>query len=1823
MYTKDGFHKALVQKLGDDAYLLLANGGHKKLTELLTAASLGASGNSTTLSITVGGTTKTGSVTVPYATNADTVDSIHANGLLTAASLGASGNSTTISVTVGGTTKTGSVTVPYATNTTNVYIEGASGDVNYAMLFTTATANGNGRIYTDTQWRTAGITFNPSSNTLNVGSRITAPYANHTQTSMRHIDAGLNSVSTDHGLYIGYGAQTYTAVTHFYYSTGTTDSTSSRTEFMQINSNGAYALTRFGINGQNTSYNFYVNGSADFSNRLLIDTTGRVYPYSTSTRRAGMYGVYDSTKLGHIWSMGTGYMISDNGADPANLYGLAYFHTNWSNNATYNTNAANKTAVGTYAGNHQVGWFINGVLYGSIGDYIWSRNGFIKNGSNNNYALTGGGGHFAIHTGRNNEANKIVRTDGSGYIQAGWINTTSGDMGTTAIDRIYCSNDTYIRYKTKANFINGLDAYWANIKISSSSSTETNPQVNNIKARVFTILHPTDASSERGTLTYKSGTYGWGDYLTTNANGPIFGVTASSGVYMETSASTGLYVYGGSYYLQFRPESSTWASFYTNSTKYYFNKRIDVNGAIWRYNTNYGIADDGRFYALAMYANRNSSSTDGGVSLYGTDFTYSILFRGTGSYGKLQGIQSDWATYLTMNDDTSRGWMFRRGSTNVLAIDGFGSLNRFYIYRLRLPGATAKPVGWYQMCRISGLDGYFNFNLLTTGGWSTGAPSTALLNIACYNTTPVLTQISGKNNNVITKIRLRNISGGDYYLDVYQAYGYTSSNAMSDEYFLINGSVKVTEIAEPTAVTSATGGTELSIQDISGHLVSRENAYWANIQVSTSSSTSTSPTFSTAYTSNWFRSTGATGWYSESYGGGIRMTDSSWIRTYGSKNFYVEGGNFAVSGSGAIGTTEFSDKLRVYGGILRIDANSAYVRIGPQNSSHCHYETNAGTSHWFNKRVDVNGHVYPYSSNSFDLGGSSNKWRYFYLNNRAYLDEWIQFSAYTGLYWPNANNQAHFHPNNNTSYGTFTIRGNRNGYSGIQLGTSTSYMTIMDNGNDKGAYEEDWGWIWYFNRSNKKMHLRTSSDMGADINLNGHITALNFRIYGSAAAWNCNDAYMTGHFYYTSNGPSTSIGASTSDGALYTQAYSSSWVGQIAQDYRNGGLYVRGKNNGTWQSWYRVWDNRTTYVSGGKGYIGSTEITQVNNSDTVDGYHANRFAFTYNSANYGNTSGVTVNDLVTNGVSNASHGMIYPATDNPVGSANWVHVWSQQWTIGTTSSWVSQIALGVQQGTGMWYRTTSGNIVGEGWTRVLDSSNYTSYCAPASHSHSYLPLSGGTITGDYGALKIKRNSNDYSAIAFYGSSGTLLGYIGANPSKQPTFTNNGNDVYTILHTGNYTSYVATASHNHDDRYLKLSGGTMTGTIVAKTASSDVGIKLGDTYLNAINGSVIFQNNSEIRFGTNAWDYNEWAGLKYNHSSKIVYLGLAASPFIKNSEQSGGKIYTPGISDIYIGNGTYKVIHSGNYTSYCAAASHSHSYLPLSGGTLTGYLTLAGCESNDISNIYNGNGTITNITSTSLAAIRHSIKFPWYSTSWEIGNIRGNSTDSLGFGITKGNSKVVFRVNDSGGWINESQIITSSNISSYVGSGGTGNYLPLSGGTMTGPITIKANQYSPNYGINMNNSDIINVNSIYTADLSDDYTEGILFKRSNGNWDSFRAADGTFYFHFNNGGAIFYVNTAGAYHTSDVRKKYDIYDILNKDVINLFNTENAYIRHFKWRETNKDSYGFIAQELQEYCPEAVNLNNEGYYSVNYNVAFSKIIGAMYKKIKELERRLEEK
>lgn len=78
------------------------------------------------------------------------------------------------------------------------------------------------------------------------------------------------------------------------------------------------------------------------------------------------------------------------------------------------------------------------------------------------------------------------------------------------------------------------------------------------------------------------------------------------------------------------------------------------------------------------------------------------------------------------------------------------------------------------------------------------------------------------------------------------------------------------------------------------------------------------------------------------------------------------------------------------------------------------------------------------------------------------------------------------------------------------------------------------------------------------------------------------------------------------------------------------------------------------------------------------------------------------------------------------------------------------------------------------------------------------------------------------------------------------------------------------------------------------------------------------------------------------------------------------------------------------------------------------------------------------------------------------------------------------------------------------------YLKLSGGTMTGPITLKGSQYNyhsdiTSYSLNCNNSDIVGANSIYFADTCDNMSEGIHFYRSASTWDSISANGGTFYF----------------------------------------------------------------------------------------------------------------
>jgi hypothetical protein len=60
-------------------------------------------------------------------------------------------------------------------------------------------------------------------------------------------------------------------------------------------------------------------------------------------------------------------------------------------------------------------------------------------------------------------ANTIPVRDQYGYLQLGWINTTSGNTSSNGIDRVYSSYDGYIRYSNATNFLHrqGLSYYRA------------------------------------------------------------------------------------------------------------------------------------------------------------------------------------------------------------------------------------------------------------------------------------------------------------------------------------------------------------------------------------------------------------------------------------------------------------------------------------------------------------------------------------------------------------------------------------------------------------------------------------------------------------------------------------------------------------------------------------------------------------------------------------------------------------------------------------------------------------------------------------------------------------------------------------------------------------------------------------------------------------------------------------------------------------------------------------------------------------------------------------------------------------------------------------------------------------------------------------------------------------------------------------------------------------------------------------------------------------------------------------------------------------------
>lgn len=249
---------------------------------------------------------------------------------------------------------------------------------------------------------------------------------------------------------------------------------------------------------------------------------------------------------------------------------------------------------------------------------------------------------------------------------------------------------------------------------------------------------------------------------------------------------------------------------------------------------------------------------------------------------------------------------FSGGQTHQLGFTDGGNLY------MRTSTSSSAWGSWKLILTQTTADGRYVTSLGTNGNYLTWTKAGTTNNI----TVPYATN-SNKANYIyygsISNLNSPSSWTSDGYRLVYDTYSYSASNKPVSQ-DNANGIITlfkskhgtsnqyVSQLAFPNNTRMyfryASAGSFSSWYTIAytSDIKDPANYYWANVKVSASSNSGTSPTFSTAYTSNWFRSTGNTGWYSESYGGGWYMTDSTWIRTYGSKSVYQNTGQIRTDG---------------------------------------------------------------------------------------------------------------------------------------------------------------------------------------------------------------------------------------------------------------------------------------------------------------------------------------------------------------------------------------------------------------------------------------------------------------------------------------------------------------------------------------------------------------------------------------------------------------------------------------------------------------------------------------------------------------------------------------------------------------------------------------------------------------------------------------------------------------------------------------------------------------------------------------------------------------
>lgn len=308
----------------------------------------------------------------------------------------------------------------------------------------------------------------------------------------------------------------------------------------------------------------------------------------------------------------------------------------------------------------------------------------------------------------------------------------------------------------------------------------------------------------------------------------------------------------------------------------------------------------------------------------------------------------------------------------------------------------------------------------------------------------------------------------------------------------------------------------------------------------------------------------------------------------------VVGCNLRVDNGGNFLFEDASNYRSVYAynfvaaGWLYSTANSCEVRIGSQNASYVHITNNKSRPYYMDNRLDISGHVIPYSANIYDLGESDKPWRQAYISNMHGSADAADMlnPAYIGEKQPNP--QTYF--NNNTGLkvamtGVYTngpywsdtlwingYRGNdvpkcttlhfpRDGsaemYISSQESRSTSYGAVYRIWSSKNSNKSDVDWVC----QGLSAHARIGTT--ADIYSAGWIRAggtNGFYCESYGGGWHMTDstwirAYNNKQIYTASTSPDAfhTLGGVNASGRIYAGSYIETHGGLVCAGVGNSG----------------------------------------------------------------------------------------------------------------------------------------------------------------------------------------------------------------------------------------------------------------------------------------------------------------------------------------------------------------------------------------------------------------------------------------------------------------------------------------------------------------------------------------------------------------------------------------------------------------------------------------------------------------------------------------------